>query len=107
MVCTFFGHKDVSGSIKNALKDAIITLIEKEGVKTFYVGNNGRFDFLVQKVLQEIVTLQTNIQYNIILSSVDEKAIGNNQDATIFPEGLEKTLPKFAVFKRNEWLIKH
>ena len=54
MVCTFFGHKDAPSSIKMRLEEIIEALIN-EGVKNYYVGNNGNFDFYVQGVLENIV----------------------------------------------------
>lgn len=104
MVCTFFGHKNVPSSIKEDIYDAIINLT-KEGVREFYVGNNGNFDFWVQKVLWEISKVE-NITYSIILSRLNENVISDNQKASVFPEGFEKFLPRFAISKRNEWMLK-
>ena len=107
MSCTFFGHRDAPYEIESDLKNAIIELIEKRGVKRFYVGNNGRFDFLAQKALKEIITQYTDVTFYIILSALSERAICGDQDNTLFPEGLENVPPRFAIFKRNDWLIKH
>ena len=41
-----------------------------------------------------------------MLSRPDEKAIFSEQFFTLFPDGLEKTPPRFAISKRNDWLIK-
>lgn len=107
MVCTFFGHKDTPNHIKTDLQEAILNLIEHEGIKTFYVGNNGNFDFLTQNVLMEITKIRTDITYYIVLSFIDELALSGNQDRTIFPEELARSLPQFAIYKRNDWLIKN
>ena len=103
MICTFFGHRDADDSIKAKLKDTILQLI-KEGVTDFYVGNNGAFDFYVQTVLKDI-TKEHKVNFSVILSNVNEMSIGADQSYTIFPEGLEKALPKFAISKRNDWMI--
>ncbi len=105
MICTFFGHSDAPDSIKEDLRKKILHIVENVGVKTFYVGNNGNFDFLVQSILAEM-SIEKSFEFSIVLSYVNEKALSGNQEATIFPEGLEKALPKFAISKRNEWLIK-
>ena len=107
MICTFFGHKDVPDSIERALKETIKELIERKEVKQFYVGNNGHFDFLVQKVLREVVMPLADVRYSIVLSFINESALSGDQDATEFPEGLEKTPRRFAISKRNEWMISH
>lgn len=104
MICTFLGHRNTSSTVKNDIKITIENLI-KENVREFYVGNNGNFDFLVQQALAEISTTQ-NISYAIVLSRPNEAALSNNQNATIFPEGLENALPRFAIAKRNEWMLK-
>ena len=105
MICTFFGHRDTKESIKTELKSTIIKLIEN-GVNCFYVGNNGNFDLLAQVVLLELQKSH-NIDFKIVLSYINERAISENQEATIFPEGLEAVPYRFAISKRNEWLIRH
>lgn len=42
-----------------------------------------------------------------MLSRIDEQAIGGEQEATVFCEGMERALPRFAVSKRNDWLLKN
>ncbi len=107
MICTFFGHRDTPDSIKNSLKDAILNLSSTQGVKTFYVGNNGNFDYIVQSVLKEISDNDTSINYLIVLSNLCEKVDCNQIRNTIFPEELDSVPPRFAISKRNEWLIKN
>ena len=104
MVCTFFGHKDAPSSIKMRLEEIIEALIN-EGVKNYYVGNNGNFDFYVQGVLENIVKKHNDIRFSVVLSTINETAIGTKQKYTLFPEGLENALPKFAISKRNDWMI--
>lgn len=106
MICTFFGHKDSPYALKEELKNLLLHLINNRGVKKFYVGNNGNFDFLVQVVLKEILSDRDDIDFSIVLSFLGEKALINDQKYTILPEGLELSLPRFAIFKRNEWLLK-
>ena len=104
MICTFFGHRDASEKVVFALKEVIESLIKK-GIKSFYVGNNGNYDLLVQSVLSDIKKANIDIDFKIVLSYLGEKAITDNQDKTIFPEGLENVLRRFAISKRNDWLI--
>ena len=107
MICTFFGHKNAPYMAKELLKSAIIELVEKEDIKKFYVGNNGFFDLYVQQALEEISKSHSEIAYFIVLSQISEKAISGNQNSTIFPEGLENVPPRFAISRRNDWMIKH
>ena len=106
MFCTFFGHRDSPEKIKHLLKKTILYIIEKEGVRDFLVGNNGNFDLYAQCILQEFKNDGMDIRFNIIISRIDEKSLIKKQDATLFPEELEKSIAKFRISKRNEWLIK-
>lgn len=105
MVCTFFGHKDTPEEFKENIEKEIVSLIQ-EGVKLFLVGNNGHFDYFVQSILEKLSVDKKDIKYYIVLSKINEKALNGIQSSTIFPEGLELVPPKFAISKRNEWLIK-
>lgn len=78
MICTFFGHKDTPDSVALILRNTINCCIE-EGVRLFIVGNNGNFDFLVQKTLEEISVYNKEISYHIYLTRPNEKAISGNQ----------------------------
>ncbi len=107
MNCMFLGHRDAGGEVKETIKTAILHLVKKERVDRFLVGNNGNFDFCVQCVLKELKEAGVDIDFCIVLSHPEEKALSNNQSETIFPEGLEDAIPKYAISKRNEWLIKN
>lgn len=103
MVCTFFGHADAPKTIEMPLREVLIDLIENYGVSEFYVGNNGRFDFMVHKQLKELSN-EYNISYNIVLAYLNN----NKQDVsdnTIFPEGIEAVPKRFAISWRNKWML--
>lgn len=103
MICTFFGHRDAPWWVKEKLKDVICDLAENKGVKMFYVGNQGAFDYMVKQVLNEL-----GLKYYIVLAYMPTKLHDldtKDYSDTIYPEGLEKTPPKFAIDKRNRWMI--
>ena len=106
MVCTFLGHRDTPSSVRARLIKEIHNLID-EGVTEFLVGNNGGFDLMVQGVLEEASRKNPKIKYSIVISKLGEAAISGTQNATLFPEGLELAIPRFAISKRNEWLLKN
>ena len=106
MNCTFFGHRDVGEEIKVLLKKTIIYLYERGEVKRFLVGNNGNFDFYVQIVLSELKS-ERNLDFDIVLSYVDEAALSKKWEETIFLEELEGVIPRYAIARRNDWLIKN
>ena len=105
MMCTFLGHHDVQSNIREALKKAIVELIQN-GVDEFVVGNNGKFDFYAQEILIELQNRGEKINISIALSHIDEESLTNNQGFTVFPDVLEKCLPRFAISKQNDWMIK-
>lgn len=106
MICTFFGHRNTPYKIKDNIRFEITQLIEFQNIKKFYVGNNGTFDLLVQTILHDLSAIYKDIRYYIVLSHINEVAISGNQAMTIFPEGLESVPAKFAICKRNSWLVK-
>lgn len=105
MVCTFFGHSDAPDTIKQALHDALVDLIENYGVSSFYVGNNGKFDFMVCSQLKEL-SKQYHIDYSIVLAYL-RKEEGYDYDNTVFPEGIEKVPKRYAIAWRNNWMLKN
>lgn len=108
MVCTFFGHKDANLEIENELRSIIIDLIENHNVKVFYVGHQGNFDYLVRQNLEELCKIYTYIQYWIVLAYMPNQNHFLEQkylSKTIYPDGLEKVPPKFAINRRNRWMI--
>ena len=109
MVCTFFGHKDTPSIIREPLTVLIRELINKRNVNQFYVGNQGKFDSLVYSVLKEIKKECPQIEFCVVLAYMPVRSKELYKDFyehTIYPEGLEKTPAKFAILKRNEWMIK-
>lgn len=110
MVCTFFGHRNVSNGIKPILKNTVKHLIEQERATIFYIGNQGNFDLLARNVLEELKKDYPHINYNIVLAYFPTKKDNDNYtdySITIYPDGLEKVPPKFAIDNRNRWLVEH
>jgi hypothetical protein len=106
--CTFFGHQIINKNIKELLMCQVENLITEYGVNIFYVGNNGQFDHLVAAVLRELKSRHPQISYSIVLAYLPEREKEHNQlsyTETIYPEGLEDTPPRFAISKRNKWMV--
>ena len=62
---TFFGHKDTPKEIEPTLRSTLMDLIENKNVNVFYVGNNGNFDTMVRRQLEN---LSQNLQRSFSLS---------------------------------------
>lgn len=102
--CTFFGHRDCPDSIRPKLRSVLIDLIENQQVDTFYVGRQGSFDALVYATLRELSAEYPHIRYAAVL----ERLSGKNTDdftETLFPEAMENVPPRFAINRRNNWML--
>ncbi len=106
MTVTFFGHRDAPTKIKEPLRVAIVNLIENENATTFYVGNNGSFDLMAQSILRQLKKV-CPIKYYVVLAYPPRKTdkIEYNNE-TIYPEGLESVPQRYAIPKRNDWMLK-
>ena len=110
MNVTFFGHRDTPQDLAKKLETALIEVIEHDGADTFYVGNQGNFDVMVRQTLQKLKKIYPQIEYAVVLAYMPGSCKEDKRtrdDPTIYPEGLEQVPPKFAIVKRNSWLIEH
>ena len=112
-ICTFAGHGEIYGenTLKEKLKKEIINLIENQGVTTFYNGGKGQFDWLCADCVKELRKDYPFIKSYMIFSYLPGKKneFDSNPykdfDGTIYPYGLEFVPKRFAIVKRNEWVI--
>ena len=105
MVCTFFGHKDTPKEIESTLRTTLIDLIENKNVTVFYVGNNGNFDTIVRRQLEDLSHTYP-ITYNVVLAYLPtKKSEYDDYTNTILPEGIETAPKRFAISWRNKWMI--
>lgn len=105
MGCTFFGHKDTPKEIEPTLRSTLIDLIENKNVTVFYVGNNGNFDTMVRRQLEDLSQIYP-ITYSVVLAYLPtEKNKNDNLTNTIYPEGIETIPKRFAISWRNKWMI--
>ncbi len=106
-ICTFFGHRDCPNTIKAKLQDALEDLIIHHHVDMFYVGNQGQFDVLVYRTLQELKKIYPHIRVTVVLAYMPgKKTDDDHDDDTILPDGIESTPPRYAISKRNDWMLK-
>lgn len=108
MTCTFFGHRTITDDIEHKLYALIENLIINNGVSLFYVGNQGAFDYCVRNCLKILRQKYPHIRYAVVLAYLPRETKKDDYEDysdTIFPDGLEVTPPKFAIVKRNRWMI--
>lgn len=111
MTCTFFGHHDAPSSILRDLNAAIEDAVTDLGVDHFLVGNQGNFDQLARLLLNTFVKdKHPDIRYEVVLAylpGTDPRHEPSASSITIYPEGLENVPPRFAVSRRNKWMVDH
>ncbi len=106
-VCTFFGHRNCPQTVTPKLRAVLEDLIVNQGVDAFYVGNHGRFDAIVRRVLGELKTVYPQIRYAVVLAYMPQgKNDWMDNSDTMFPEGLENVPPRYAISWRNHWMLK-
>lgn len=106
--CTFFGHKDTPNEVASVLQTVLTDLIENKHVDSFYVGNTGNFDRMVRRNLKFLKSLYPHIEYAVVLAYMPNKKGGFEYPCdsdSIYPDGLENTPPKYAIVRRNRWMI--
>jgi len=101
MICTFFGHREIPSDIYDNLKDTITDLVENQGVTRFLVGHNGGFDRMVTGILKELGGKYSHIRCETVISDM---TVESELD-TLFPEVLDSCPPRFAIDRRNRWMV--
>ena len=105
MTVTFFGHKDTPKEIEPTLRTTLVDLIENHGATEFYVGNNGNFDTMVRRQLENLSQTYP-ITYSVVLAYLPtKKSEYDNFTNTLLPEGIETVPKRFAISYRNKWMV--
>ena len=105
MTVTFFGHKNTPKEIEPTLRTTLINLIENYNATEFYVGNNGNFDAMVRRQLEDLSQAYP-INYSVVLAYLPcKKNEYDNFTNTILPDGIETVPKRFAISWRNKWMI--
>lgn len=76
----------------------------------FFVGEEGRFNRTMQRLLEELATENNRVQFAVVLPSVsisttNLKRLPPHADMLI-PAGIENVPPDLRVSKRDEWIIR-
>ncbi len=106
MICTFFGHKTVPREIEGQLRRLLSHLIVNQKVDMFYVGNQGNFDVMVRNVLRSMKRQYPHIRYGVVLAQIPSERLALDwAEETLFPEGMENVPPRYAIDRRNMWML--
>ena len=111
MTITFCGHSNClfSDEEKEKLKQLLIKEIRKNPTCKFYLGGYGDFDSLCLRTLRELKKEFKSIELIFITPYIDKnysklEFAKYHYDDVIFPP-LENVPRKFAILKRNEWMV--
>ena len=111
MIITFCGHSDFlfNDDIKEQLKNILVGEIIKNPTCKFFLGGYGDFDSLCLRTLTELKKEFQDIELIFITPYLDKnysklEFAKNHYDDVIFPS-IESVPRKFAILKRNEWMV--
>ena len=63
---------------------------------------------MVYSVLKELKEVYPNIRYTVVLAYMPDSYIKEVYgEDTLFPDDMESVPKKYAISKRNDWMIKH
>lgn len=107
MRVTFIGHRDAPDNIYPLVKATVINLIENHNANTFYIGTHGNFDKIAHSVMKEVSANYNGLTIYTVLAYMPQKTKQSLLSVfeTILPEDVATSIPKFAISKRNIWMI--
>ncbi len=105
MRIAFCGHSLISDTpaVTAALKTVVANLIST-GATEFYLGGYGEFDSLAARIVRDEKRHHPYIKSILVIPYLDQKYDPNYYDDTIYPP-LEAVPRKFAIVRRNEWMV--
>ena len=111
MIITFFGHTEFTET--KEIEDNVYSILNgipsKEHVE-FYLGGYGRFDSFAYTCAKKYKEKHKNTKLVFITPYLDKwlnvrkDILKNEYDEIIYPE-IENVPKRFAILKRNEWMI--
>lgn len=110
MTISFFGHRDFvdNKEVYAKIFQELLELVKKEEKLICYCGGYGGFDRFCEKILLDLKKQYNKIVLCYVTPYLNEKYLKNirkeRYEEIIFPP-IEKALSKFAIIKRNEWII--
>jgi len=106
--CFLIGNHDASPEIYAKLYNEIERHAAKYGVDGFFVGFNGIFDRLAVRALNEYVRYVNWVEVTLVMHYLNKEKyddIMHRFSGSIFPDGLEKVPPRYAIVKGNQLMV--
>ena len=114
-ICAFFGHRDtpITNSLTAQLEETLISLI-KQGVDEFWCCEQGNFDWIARSTVLRLKKEFPHIKVCYILAyrtllntEMSQNYLEDTYDDIIYPEIAEQGYPKFAIMRRNQYIIEN
>ena len=107
MTVTFCGHRTIhqTAPVKSWLHDVVRELI-LQPARTFLLGGYGAFDLLAAHVVRELKAEFPSIESTLVLANLPTDIDLQLYDHSLYPP-LENVPPRYAISKRNRWLIEN
>lgn len=105
IIVTFCGHSEVANP--DAVRSWLMATVERlirQGARTFYLGGYGAFDRMAASVVWELKRPYPQIESVLVLPYLDREMDTSGYDTTVYPP-LEAVPRRFAISKRNEWMV--
>lgn len=105
---TCFGHSMIPRKIVPKVEKAIRQLYHDDPDTEFLVGHQGEFDNAVYRALTILENEFPDIRYKAVLAYMPgekEEYPLYPPERTYYPEGLELVHPKYAITRRNRWMV--
>lgn len=116
MIISFAGHAFVcsNSKVKETVKEQIKNNIDLNEKVVFYLGGYGEFDEICALACRELKQEYNNIELIYVTPyfglseqlKIKEMQKYGYCDMSIYPP-IEKTPPRYAILKRNEWVVKN
>ena len=109
MIITFSGHSTLhyTDELLKKIENAIQNNTDEKEKIIFYCGGMGDFDRACAKACLKIKEKRSNCELLLVTPYINFKNLDNSiYDGTIYPP-LENVPLKFAIVKRNQWMIKN
>ena len=105
MNVTFCGHSKINRTEGfSKWLDMILPSLIEGGAATFYLGGYGVFDGLAASALKKQKETYPHIELILVLPYLNRDIDTSRYDSTTYPP-LEKVPPRYAIVKRNEWMV--
>ena len=105
MTITFCGHSKINRTEDfSQWLDMILPSFIEGGAATFYLGGYGVFDGLSASALRKQKKTYPHIELILVLAYLNREIDASHYDDTTYPP-LEKVPPRYAIVKRNEWMV--